>query len=458
MKRTCQLSVAASLLLVSIPLSAGWIHTYGGEYNDAGHWVEQTLDGGYIVAGQLMECDTGSYYLIKTDSLGDTLWTRTYMRTPPSMLDLPPEARCVQQTSDGGYIITGRSGIDVVVIKTDEHGDSLWGRNLCVTYPNRGLCVRETSDKGYLVSGGEYSFFLIKLDSAGDVVWDRCCYKRLGEYIQLTPDDGCIITGYSDSSVWLMKTDSEGDSLWAHLYSLGEEGLATGYCVQRTSDGGYIITGEANRVQSLPVASDLFILKTDENGDSVWARFYGNEGRDIGYSICQTPDDGYIITGVKGLGPYTNKGVWLLKIDEQGDSAWARTFGSVGDVGACVQVTSDRGYIIGGSTCSYAPLHRGADVLLIKTDSLGYVSLEEEPVIESVIRLEASLNRLFYDVSGSVTGEAKLTLYSADGRRVLTEIIQGKGVWNAPALPQGVYFARVSTKGYSARTKVVVLR
>jgi hypothetical protein len=456
MKRTLRIVIVASLLLVSILLSAGWIHTYGGIDNDAGFWVEQTSDGGYIAAGRFMECDTGFYYLIKTDSLGDTLWTRTYMRTPPSMLEPPPEARCVQQISDGGYIIAGRSGHDLVVIKTDEHGDSSWGRNVCVVRPG-GICVRETSDKGYLVSGGEYAFFLIKLDSAGDMVWWRS-YVRLGEYMQLTNDGGCIITGYSNSSVWLMKTDSEGDSLWAHLYSLGEEGLATGYCVQQTSDGGYIITGEANRVQPPPVASDLFILKTDASGDSVWARLYGDEGRDIGYSICQTHDDGYIITGVKGLGPYTNKGVWLLKIDEQGDSAWARTFGSVGDVGACVQVASDRDYIICGSTYSYAPLHRGADVLLMKTDSLGEVGVEDQPVRESVIRLETSLNRLFYDVSGSVTGEAKLTLYSVDGRMVLEETIKGEGIWQVPKLPSGVYFVRVSIEGYSARTKVVVLR
>jgi len=153
-------------------------------------------------------------------------------------------------------------------------------------------------------------------------------------------------------------------------------------------------------------------------------------------------------------------GVWLLKTDEHGDTLWTRTFGNKAeDKGRCVQVTSDGGYIICGSTQSYAPPGRGTEVLLIKTDSLGEVGgIEEELVTASPIHLEASLNRLFYDVSGSVTGEAKLTLYSADGRRVLTETVKGKGIWDAPALPQGVYFARVSTEGYSARTKVVVLR
>ncbi|MEA3311948.1 MAG: T9SS type A sorting domain-containing protein [candidate division WOR-3 bacterium] len=88
------------------------------------------------------------------------------------------------------------------------------------------------------------------------------------------------------------------------------------------------------------------------------------------------------------------------------------------------------------------------------------VGVAESPIqTESPIQLSASLNRLFYDVSGSVTGEAKLTLYSVDGRKVLTETIKGKGIWDAPALlPAGVYFARVVTENLSARSKVVVVK
>ena len=449
MKRVLRITVAVSLLLVSVPLSAGWIHTYGGIGEDGGYWVEQTLDGGYIVAGHSMKGHSDYFYLVKTDSLGDTLWTHTPLSSGHGS---ERGARCVQQTSDGGYIVAGERVGWTAVLKTDENGDSLWWRIFTSMRPTLGTCVRETSDGGYVISG---RYGLLKLDSAGDSVWMRL-YGERSMHMQLTRDGGFIITGNSGGSVRLMKTDGDGDSLWAHLYSLGEEGLfARGCCVQETSDGGYIITGEANRTDS----SKLFILKTDASGDSLWAHLYGSEGYNIGYSICQTPDGGYIITGVKELKQFTG-GVWLLKTDEHGDTLWTRTFGNKAeDKGRCVQVTSDGGYIICGSTQSCAPWGRGTEVLLIKTDSLGEVGgIEEELVTASPIHLEASLNRLFYDVSGSVTGEAKLTLYSADGRRVLTETVKGKGIWDAPALPQGVYFARVSTEGYSARTKVVVLR
>lgn len=448
MKRLFVFSLLAVAVLVPQLTADGWIRTYGGVGDDAGFWVEQTPDGGYIIAGRFMQ-DWFNFYLIKTDSLGDTLWTRTYVRS--SAAGYPPEASCVQQTSDGGYIIVGERGFNLVVIRTDEHGDSLWGRIPFVVGNPEGICVRETSDGGYVISAG---YGLLKLDSAGDSVWMRC-YEDKGNYMQLTHDGGYIITGSSGSSVWLMKTDGDGDSLWACLYSLGEEGLfARGCCVQETSDGGYIITGEANRSDS----SELFILKTDASGDSLWAHLYGSEGYNIGYSICQTHDGGYIITGVKELAQFTG-GVWLLKTDEHGDTVWTRTFGNKAeDKGRCVQVTSDGGYIICGSTQFYAPWGRGTEVLLIKTDSLGYVSIEEEPVIESVIRLEASLNRLSYDVPG----EAKLTLYSADGRMVLEETIEGKGIWTpsppSSHLPAGVYFARVESETSSKTQKVVLVK
>ncbi|TKJ43323.1 hypothetical protein CEE36_04635 [candidate division TA06 bacterium B3_TA06] len=453
MKRTSRIIIVASLLLVSVPLSAGWIHTYGGIGEDGGYWVEQTPDGGYIVAGHSMKGRWDYFYLVKTDSLGDTLWTRT----PLSSGDGSERgARCVQQTSDGGYIVAGERAGWTAVLKTDENGDSLWWRIFTSMRPTLGTCVRETSDGGYVISG---RYGLLKLDSAGDSVWMRL-YEEKSRHLQLTHDGGYITTGqqYAGDKGWLvrlMRTDGDGDSLWACLYSLGEERpFAMGCCVQETSDGGYIISGETRRV-GVPDSSKLFILKTDASGDSLWAHLYGSEGYNIGYSICQTPDGGYIITGVKELKQFTG-GVWLLKTDEHGDTLWTRTFGNKAeDKGRCVQVTSDGGYVICGSTGSYCPWGRGTEVLLIKTDSLGYVSLEEEPVMESPIRLEASLNRLAYDVPG----EAKLTLYSADGRKVLEETIQGKGTWTPSppsSQPSGVYFARVEG-GASYQTKKVVL-
>lgn len=459
MRKICQLSVAASLLLVSIPLYGGWIRTYGGEYGDCGKWVEQTSDGGYIITGHFglpynpyLHQDV---YLIKIDSVGDTLWTRTYGRSPIAI------GYCVQQTSDGGYIIAGASLEEGLwLLKTDENGDTLWTLHWGVS----GACVREAQDGGYIITGAsatsEYgSELLVSKIDTGRVVWAREYGgegAQGGASLQVTSDGGYIVTGVTErepggvKNTWLLKTDVDGDSLWSRVYRIGEKELdARSNCVQETSDGGYIISGITN--------GSLFILKTDSVGDSLWARIYG-DGVTDGSSrtfICQTANGGYIIARTKRYSDSTSA-VWLLKTDELGDTLWTRIFGNAWDKNRsyCVQVTSDGGYIICGSTQSYAPPGRGTEVLLIKTDSLGEVGVEEQPVMESVIRLEASLSRLSYDVPG----EASLTLYSADGRKVLEETIKGEGIWQAPSLPSGVYFARVTTEGYSARTKVVVLR
>ncbi|TKJ43322.1 hypothetical protein CEE36_04630 [candidate division TA06 bacterium B3_TA06] len=462
MKRICQLSVAVSLLLVTIPLYGGWIRTYGGEYGDRGKWVEQTSDGGYIITGHFglpynpyLHQDL---YLLKVDSVGDTLWARNYWALPTHMA----EGYCVQQTSDGGYVIVGMNFTRLWVLKTDENGDTLWTLEWGVSGP----CVREAQDDGYIITGSastqEYGYELLvsKIDT-GRVVWTREYggeYRQEGTSLQLTSDGGYIVTGVTEQELggpndpWLLKTDVDGDSLWARAYSVGDEELnARSDCVQETSDGGYIISGITN--------GSLFILKTDSVGDSLWARIYGDGVTDGTFrtSICQTANGGYIIASTKRYSDSTSA-VWLLKANELGDTLWTRTFGNAWDRNRsnCVQVTSDGGYIITGYMESYSP-GGSKDILLIKTDSLGYVSVEEEPVMESVIQLSASLNRLSYDVPG----EAQLTLYSADGRKVLEETIEGKGIWTpsppSSLLPAGVYFARVKSNSSSAVGKIVIL-
>ncbi|MEA3311256.1 MAG: T9SS type A sorting domain-containing protein, partial [candidate division WOR-3 bacterium] len=432
---------------------------FSEDYKDEAYCVRQTSDGGYIVTGHHESSYEGAtrIYLIKTDSAGDTLWTRTYA-------NIWPVSFCVQQTSDGGYIILGATSPEELwLLKTDEHGDTLW----TTAWGVFGACVREAPDGGYIITGSsfteEYGYELLvsKINCTGRVVWVREYGGeglQKGASLQLTSDGGYIITGDIGSNVGLLKTDVDGDSLWTRVYRMGAEELATrSNCVQETSDGGYIISGITN--WSFGIAPcDLFILKTDSVGDSLWAHIYGGTNRRFRTSICQTPDGGYIIAGTKGCSDSTSV-AWLLKTDEQGDTLWTRTFGSAWnrDDGNCVQVTSDSGYIITGCTESYSH-DTSVDVLLIKTDSLGEVGgIEEEPVRESVIRLEASLNRLFYDVSG----QASLTIYSVDGRKVLEETIKGEGIWTPSppsSLPSGVYFARVTTEGYSARTKIVILR
>ncbi len=186
-----------------------------------------------------------------------------------------------------------------------------------------------------------------------------------GRSVQQTTDDGYIITGEMDRDVWLLKTNSNGDSLWSKTF--GGNTIDKGYSVQQTTDGGYIITGYTWSFGN--GNSDVWLIKTDSQGNEEWEKTFGNSYSNEGYSVQQTTDGGYIITGYY-VAAGNIEDLWLIKTDPQGNEEWNQTFGgSEVDWGYSVQQTTDDGYIITGKTRSFG--NGNNDVWLIKTDSEG---------------------------------------------------------------------------------------
>jgi hypothetical protein len=383
-----------------------WWRTYGGTSYDAGHSVQQTSDSGYVIAGMTRSFGAGAsdVYLVKINAQGDTLWTRTYGGTDPDA------GYSVQQTPDGGYIVAGETYsfgagfCDLYLIKTDAQGDTLWTRTYGGTGPDYCNSVKQTSDGGYIIAGETYSFgaggldvYLVKTDVLGNTVWTRTyggVYDDWGFSVQQSSGGGYVIAGGTESfsgmdgDVYLIMTDAQGDTLWTRTYG----GVCDdwGYCIQQTSDSGFIVTGYTMSFGAgTPDYPNVYLIRANAQGDTLWTRTYGGPEDDYGYSVQQTPDTGYIIAGQSwstGAGLYN---VYLVKTSAQGDMLWSRTYGGADlEYGHSVQRTSDGGYVIAGLTRSFGA--GDYDVYLIKTDANGNIGVQE-PSTRHVLNSPAPL-------------------------------------------------------------------
>ncbi|ACK42564.1 lipoprotein [Dictyoglomus turgidum] len=359
-----------------------WQKTYGGSSSDYAYSIQQTSDGGYIVAGYTWSFGAGNrdFYIIKLDSNGNKVWEKTYGGSNDDW------ARSIQQTSDGGYIVVGGTYsfgagyADFYIIKLDSNGDKVWEKTYGGSENDVARSIQQTSDGGYIVAGGTSSFgaggdfYIIKLDSNGNKVWEKTYGGSDDDWassIQQTSDGGYIVAGgtYSfgagSADFYIIKLDSNGDKVWEKTY--GGSSWDRASSIQQTTDGGYIVAGYTNSFGA--GNGDFYIIKLDSNGDKVWEKTYGGSSYDEAYSIQQTSDGGYIVAGYTESFGAGYSDFYIIKLDSNGDKVWEKTYGgSNDDEASSIQQTTDGGYIVAGGTYSFGA---GGDFYIIKTDSEG---------------------------------------------------------------------------------------
>ncbi|MFA5032388.1 MAG: T9SS type A sorting domain-containing protein [bacterium] len=466
-------------ILVSTALFASapdtlWTRTYGGLENDGGTSVQQTSDGGFVLAGTTESFGAGYYdvYLIRIDSLGDTLWTKTFGGTYGDL------GYSIQQTSDGGFIIAGTTssfgtgGYDVYLIRTNSSGDTLWTKTFGGTNEEAGFSVQQTSDDGFIIVGYTQSFgtggadvYLIRTDSLGNTLWTRTiggAGRDVGYSVQQTKDGGVIIAGWTSSfgagqeDAYLIRTDSLGDTLWTRTFG-GVYG-DYGYSVKQTSDGGFVVTGEISFVGGGDY--DVGFIKTDSSGTPLWAKAFGGTAEDGGYSVQQTSDSGFIIAGYTASFSLGYKDVHIIRTNSLGDTLWTKTFGGTGnDNASSVQQAQNGGFIIAGRTTSFGA--GGGDVYLIRLGK--ETGVEEQANLDfglGIAELKIIKNKIYLDVSKSINADVKI--YDLGGRLQSTvyegALKKGNYTFVTNIKKNGIYFVRLSTGTLKVTKKITVIK
>jgi hypothetical protein len=292
--------------------------------------IKQTSDGGYIVAGG-KQAFVGSYYydfwVIKLDSNGNKMWDKIF-----SKIKYDDVAYSIQQTSDGGYIVAGSTDyfdlVDGWVIKLDNNGNEIWDK----TFGKSGAfldtiySIQQTSDGGYVFAGKTQTYedatlddmWVVKLDDNGNILWD----KIIGESdideevrsIQQTKDGGYIVTGVT---FWVVKLDNNGNKIWDKTFDGGSEGIGISFSIRQTTDEGYIVAGWTKLYEE--TWSDIWVVKLDNNGNKIWDKTFDGKYGAAAYSVQQTTDGGYVVAGYTAL-DVTGEDFRVIKMDANGNT------------------------------------------------------------------------------------------------------------------------------------------
>jgi hypothetical protein len=365
---------------------------------------------------------------------------------------------------------------EVYLLKTNKWGDSLWTKHLDYNNGpgayNDGASVKETNDKGFIITGlrnyaPNWNMHLLKTDSLGNLLWARnysesTCASQ-GFSVQLTADNGFVIAGFisdclntNDEDFYLVKTDSIGNLLWSKRY--GESKRNRAYSVSCTFDKGFIITGIGNWDPSIPSGS-IYLVRTDSIGDTVWTKRYGGTAIDEGFSVIQTLDGGFVLTGYTASYGQGSVDVWIIKTNSDGNIEWEKKYGGFrSDIGRSIQQTYDGGFIIAGYTNSFGS-ESGYDIYLINTNEIGEMAVNENflPALEIILYPNPARNKVTI-INKSIFSEVLIDIFDICGeKRWEDKFLYQKSIeLDVSNLPMGFYILNILTEDGSLTKKLVI--
>jgi hypothetical protein len=481
--------------------------------------MNKTDDGGFILTGitEIIYCSGGhgarfacggKVLLVRTNELGDTLWTRSYEGGNVGW----SEGNSVEETVDGGYVIVGRAdteenGTDLWISVTDKKGNPRWSRIFGKNGYDEGHSVQQTDDGGFIITG-----------------------------ITQSPQD-------DSQRVWLLRTNELGDTLWTCKYLVGD--WSEGKCVLPTDDGGFIIAGtveswndnagarlvvppaleeylkirsvEKNIVlrkdmfkmhneseilnqypeintqqvissetyrdiehyrsvisqEKIIEGKDAWLIRTNELGDILWTQIIGGPGWDDIHSLSPTSDGGYVLAGEKYMEKTDSQDIWLIRVNEMGDTLWTTTLGdSSNEVAYDIKQTQDNGYIV-------TAMKHNRELDVDQTWLLRYgeeASGIENPIERNPTQFVLDQNfpnpfnsRTIINYKLRMTNKVNLSIYNLLGQQIITLVseIQNAGShqveWNGidqagQTVSSGIYLYKLETENDVQMRKMMMIK
>ena len=499
-----------AVFLLTEPLSAQptiqWQKALGGSESDLARCVQQTMDGGYVVAGYTVSYNgdvvgnhgVNDFWVVKLSSTGMIQWKKALGGSNDDW------AYSIQQSSDGGYLVTGytkstngdvmsnHGDRDFWLVKLNSLGVIQWQKTLGGSDWDEAWSVRQTTDGGYIVAGrsrssdgdvttnhGGFDFWVVKLDDIGIIEWQKSLGGSMDDIaysVRQTMDGGYIVTGESQSNdgdasglhgssdYWVVKLSPAGALEWQKM--LGSTSIDRPNDIYPTNDGGYIVAGIASLnngdVTGNHGGFDYWIVKLDGLGEIEWQKSLGGSNQDYAQSIQQTSDGGYVIAGSSPstdgdvLGNDGGVDFWIVKLTNQGEIQWQKTLGGMqADRALSIQQSSDGGYIVAGYTQSnngdVSGFHGVQDYWVVKLSPESVSTKEDTPTAPLDIYPNPAQQSINIKIP---LPESACSVSISDllGRELSRQTISNDGNLDIAALPNGLYLLTASTPSGSVYT------
>jgi hypothetical protein len=401
-----------------------WDKTLGGSGADNLTSSISTNDGGYLLAGYSNSPASGDksedgnfsmdYWVVKIDSDGNKVWDKTFGAGSATYL------RSLAATNDGGYLLGGhtvsnalrdksedsKGGDDYWIIKIDGNGNKVWDKTIGGGGTDRLYSMSSSPDGGFLLAGqsnsnvsadksenrrGSYDYWVVKINENGNKIWDKTFGGNRSDDLQavtITPDGGFLLggssittasgdqseDGYGGNDYWVIKIDENGNKVWDKIFGGNREEKLTSISID--PNGGYLLAGRSqsnasgNKSEDGRGSTDYWVVKIDEDGNKNWDKTFGGTSSDLLFSSSPTLDGGYLLagyspsraTGDKSEESKGGRDYWIVNIDGSGNKIWDKIFGGSSDDLLYSTTSTPKGdYLLAGNSGSNASGDKSED-------------------------------------------------------------------------------------------------